>query len=104
MSTITVRHEHSLSREEARKRINDFEEILTRFGASLEWEGDRAEVKGFGVTGNALIDHGWVEVSLKLGMIAKAAGVDAERVEASIKKRLVAAFAESPQSDDDPAV
>lgn len=95
MSTIQVRHEHNLTREEARERINAFEEMLTKFGASLEWDGDTAEVKGFGVTGSALIDDGFVEVTLKLGMIAKTLGVDPERLEGSIAKRLAAAFADA---------
>ena len=97
MSKITVRHLHTLSLDVARERINSFEETLKKFGASLVWTGNKAEVKGFGVTGSAELGQGFVEVSLKLGMMAKAAGVDAARLEGSIAKRLASTFAEEPE-------
>lgn len=94
MSKITVRHSHSLPVDVARERINQFEELLTKFGASLVWSGNKAEVKGFGVTGSAELGEGFVEVAIKLGMMAKAAGVEPARVEASIAKRLAETFAD----------
>jgi putative polyhydroxyalkanoate system protein len=94
MSTITVRHPHNLSLVIARERINAFEQSLHKFGASLIWTDNTAEVKGFGVTGSAELGEGFVEVCLKLGIMAKAAGIDPVRVEASIAKRLAAAFAD----------
>lgn len=97
MTNITVRHPHNLSLEVARERINAFEETLHKFGASLVWSDNTAEVKGFGVTGSAELGAGFVEICLKLGMMAKAAGVDPVRVESSIAKRLAAAFADEPQ-------
>jgi putative polyhydroxyalkanoate system protein len=92
MSTITVRHSHSLGRAEARRRVDAFEETLKKYNVSLLWNGDRAEMKGFGVTGGALVTDSLVEITLKLGMMAKAAGVDPVKLEASLKKRLAAAF------------
>jgi len=35
-------------------------------------------------------------VTIKLGLLARAAGVDAARLEGSLQRRLVAAFAEEP--------
>ena len=96
MSTITVRHPHNLPLDIARERINAFEETLNNFGAKLVWTANTAEVKGFGVTGTAELGEGFVEVCLKLGMMAKAAGVDPVRLEASIAKRLAATFADDP--------
>jgi len=94
MSKITVRHPHNLSLAVARERINAFEQTLQKFGASLVWSDNKAEVKGFGVTGSAELGEGFVEVCLNLGLMAKAAGIDAVRLEGSIAKRLAAAFAE----------
>ena len=94
MSTITVRHLHNLTLDTARERINAFEQALNKFGAQLVWTDNTAEVKGFGVTGTAELGEGFVEVCLKLGMMAKAAGVDSVKLEASIAKRLAAAFAD----------
>jgi len=97
MSKITVRHPHNLTLEVARERINAFEETLQKFGASLVWTDNTAEVKGFGVTGSAELGVGFVEICLKLGIMAKAAGVGPARVESSIAKRLASAFADKSQ-------
>lgn len=100
MSKITVRHPHNLTLKVARERINAFEETLKKFGASLVWTDNTAEVKGFGVTGSAELGEGFVEICLKLGMMAKAAGVDPVRVQGSIEKRLGTAFADDLEDED----
>lgn len=92
MSTIRVQQPHALDPETARARLADFEADLAKRGAKLVWSGDRAEVKGTGVSGHVDVTATSVDVEVKLGMIAKAAGVKADKLEASIAKRLAAAL------------
>ncbi len=98
MSKISVRHEHTLTMQEARARIQAFEGYMAKYGARLVWDGDRADVKGPGVSGSATLGQGFIEVVIKLGMLARAAGVDPPRLEGSIRKRLVATFAPEPEA------
>jgi len=88
MGTINIRQEHSLSVDEARSRLAAFESQMSQFGAKLVWKGARAEVSGLGVSGSAVITEGLVELTLKLGMLARAAGVDEDRLKGSIARRL----------------
>ena len=98
MSKIKVSQGHTLSRDEARQRLGSFEETLQKYGAKLDWNGDRAEVKGIGVSGDVTVRDENVEISLKLGLIAKAAGVDPVRLQASIEKRLKAAMEDEAEA------
>jgi len=92
MSKISVRHDHTLNIEESRKRIEHFESYMGKYGAKLIWTGNTAELKGPGVGGGVVIADQVVEITVKLGMLARAAGVDPSRLEGSIKKRLNGAF------------
>ena len=95
MSTVKVSETHTLSDEEARRRVARFEETqLKRFGIKLDWKGSRARIQGMGVTGDAELAPGRVDITLKLGMLAKAAGVDPEKLQSSMAKRLAAALEE----------
>jgi len=107
MGTINIRQEHTLSIEEARGRLAAFEEQMGSYGAKLVWTGPRAEVSGLGVSGSAVITEGFVELTIKLGMLARAAGVDEDRLRGSIERRLVIALAEDSNDDgsgDDSAI
>lgn len=92
MSNVTVRQSHSLSVAEARSRLSVFEETLGKFGVKLKWKGDRAEIDGTGVSGGVTVAAGHVSVDIKLGLLAKAAGVDAGKLQGSLEKRLAAAL------------
>ncbi len=91
MATVSVRQPHSLSPAEVRSRLSAFEEMMGKYGVSARWSGDRAKLEGTGVSGDIAVGAGEVSVRLKLGMLARAAGVDPKRLEASIAKRLKAA-------------
>ena len=93
MSTIQVNQAHTLDRADARDRLGSLEEMMDKYGVKLDWDGDNADIKGFGVSGSVSVMDDAVEVVLTLSMMAKAAGVDPERLEGSITRRLVAAFA-----------
>ena len=92
MATVTVSQPHSLSTEEAKSRLGDLEEMLRKYGVTLDWSGDSASFKSIGVSGGLDVRPSTVDVRVKLGMMAKAAGVDAQRLEQSIRKRLGAAL------------
>lgn len=89
MSTITVKESHSLSIEQLKSKLKPFEdEIANRFGMKIKWSGDRADLKGTGASGEVKVTNSDVTITVKLGMLAKAAGVKADLVEQSISKRL----------------
>ncbi len=92
MSTIDVRQAHSLGRDEARERLGSLEQMMSKYGVKLEWSGDSAAIKGMAVSGDIHVHDDDVQVMLKLGMMAKAAGVDADRLKGSIERRLKEAF------------
>jgi putative polyhydroxyalkanoate system protein len=93
MSHLTVRQPHSLSTDEARRRLASFEEMLAKYGVKLNWKGDRAEIDGTGVSGGAVVTKSDVTIEIKLGFLARAAGVDADKLRGSVEKRLAAALA-----------
>jgi len=92
MSDVVVHQAHAVSPEEAKKRIAGFEELLTKYGVKVEWKGNTGTLKGTGVSGGIDIGSSNVKVEVKLGMMAKAIGVDANKLRGSIEKRLKAAF------------
>ena len=88
MSDVRVTESHSLSTDEAIGRIKSFEEMLTKYGVKTVWKGNQAELKGTGVSGNINVSDSAVDVVVKLGFLAKAAGVKPEKLESSIRRRL----------------
>ncbi len=94
MSKIEVNQSHTVSRKQARANLDTLEEMMGKYGVSLDWKEDCAVIKGFGVSGDINVLDDCVEVVVKLGMMAKAAGVDPDRLKGSITKRLAAAFSD----------
>ncbi len=92
MSKIQVSQPHSVSVDEARAKVQGFEEMVKKYGVSSSWSGNQAKLKGTGVTGSISVEPKAVKVELKLGLLAKAAGVKPDLLKASIEKRLKAAF------------
>lgn len=95
MSKISIDQKHTLSKDEAKNRLSVFEEQLGKYGVKLDWSGYKANVKGTGVSGGAEVKDDNVNITLKLGFLAKAAGVDSDKLEASIRKRLKAVYEET---------
>ncbi len=95
MATVTVQQPHSMSTANAIAQISDFEEMMQKYGVKAQWSGAHADLKGMGVSGSIDVTDSEVVVVVKLGMMAKAVGVDPVRLKASIEKRLLAAFAET---------
>lgn len=92
MSEVRVSQPHNVSVDEARQKIQGFEAMVAKYGVTPSWSGNQATLKGTGVSGSISIQPRSVDVVVKLGMMAKMVGVDAARLEASIKKRLKEAF------------
>jgi putative polyhydroxyalkanoate system protein len=96
MSDVKVTSPHSLSPEQAIERIKSFEEMLQKYGVKALWKGTAAELKGTGVSGSINVTNSAVDVVVKLGFLAKAAGVDATKLESSIRRRLTESLANKP--------
>ena len=91
MSKVTVVETHAKSVDEIKSGLAQFEEMFTKYMVKVEWAGDQATLSG-PVSGNISIRERELEVNIKLGMMAKMAGIDAGRLEKSIRKRLQAAL------------
>ncbi len=94
VSTINISQPHNLSIEEARAKLASFEETMSKYGVNAKWDGAKATLKGMAVSGGIDIGADKLDIVLKLGMMARAAGVDSTRLKSSIEKRLKAAFGE----------
>ena len=92
MSDVRVTEPHHTTPEDARQKVNGFEEMMRKYGVRADWTGSKAELKGTGVSGSINIDATHCHVHVKLGMMARAMGVDPVKLEGSIRKRLKAAF------------
>jgi putative polyhydroxyalkanoate system protein len=92
MADVRVTENHTLGAAGARAKLGAFEEMLAKYRVKLDWRGNAAKLKGTGVSGKVDVTETNCSVEIKLGMMAKAIGVDAERLEASVRKRLRAAF------------
>jgi len=91
MSTITVIEVHNKSADDIKAGLSQFEEMLSKYMVKMEWSGHRASLSG-PVSGSIDIRSTELEVKIKLGMMAKIAGIDPVRLEGSIRKRLRAAL------------
>lgn len=89
---VVVVEKHMGTPEEAREKIASFQQMLDKYGVKPEWRGNHAKLKGLGVKGTIDVDAENVRVELSLGMMAKAAGVKADKLEGSIRKRLQKSF------------
>ena len=92
MATVRVEQSHSLSVDEAKDALKSFASEIAKFGMRLEWNGSKAALKGTGASGDVTVEPDKVVVTIKLGMLAKAAGVKADRLEGSIGRRLAQAL------------
>jgi putative polyhydroxyalkanoate system protein len=92
VSKLHITQSHNLSLDDAREKLAAFEATMGKYGVNASWSGNKAALKGMAVSGNILVGADLIEITLKLGMMARAAGVDPVRLKASIEKRLKASF------------
>ncbi|MCA9555923.1 MAG: polyhydroxyalkanoic acid system family protein [Myxococcales bacterium] len=93
MSDVVVTESHALPSDEVKSRLKAFEADISKYGMKLDWQGDRADIKGTGASGDVKVTPSSVTVTVKLGMMAKMAGIKPDKLQASIEKRLKAALA-----------
>ncbi|MBT8470772.1 MAG: polyhydroxyalkanoic acid system family protein [Deltaproteobacteria bacterium] len=92
MADVRVTQSHTVSHDDAKQKLGSFEDMMKKYGVSANWSGSHADLKGTGVKGAIDITDSDVRVELKLGMLAKAAGIDPDRLRKSIGRRLKEAF------------
>lgn len=98
MSTVTVTQAHTLGIEAAKKALASFEGDISKYGMKLVWSGSSGasgasgEIKGTGASGDVRVTDSSVTVNVKLGMMAKVAGVKPDLLQQSIAKRLKSAL------------
>ena len=91
MSTIKVVESHNKNADDIKNGLSQFEEMFSKYMVKMVWNGHRASLSG-PVSGSIDIRANELEVMIKLGMMAKMAGIDPQRLEGSIRKRLRAAL------------
>jgi putative polyhydroxyalkanoate system protein len=88
MAQVNVSESHQHTTEEAKSRVAAFEEMLSKYKVKVKWNGYHADLDGMGVSGSIDVDDKEVRVAVKLGFLAKAAGIDPDRLHGSISRRL----------------
>ena len=91
MAKIKVKESHQRSAAEVKSGITEFESMLSKYMVKVDWKGYNATLSG-PISGGISITDQDISVEIKLGMMAKMAGIDASRLEGSIRKRLRAAL------------
>lgn len=92
MSTITITQPHTMGVEAAKAALQPFEADIAKFGLKLVWNGSNAELKGPFASGDLKLTDTVATVTVKLGMAAKIAGANPDKIQASIEKRLKSAL------------
>ena len=60
--------EHSLGKDEARRRVGEIaDELCSKYGLSSSWAGDEMQIKGSGINGYIAVKEQSVDVEVKLG-------------------------------------
>lgn len=90
MSTIDIRHAHTLPAENARKAIEEVAAKLSeRFGLESNWVGDVLNFNGSGVDGAIALQPGQVQVTVKLGFLLSAMkGMVESEIQRVLKEKL----------------
>ena len=73
MSSIDIRHPHSLPSTKARKAVQEVADKLDdRFGMQSRWEGDVLHFTRSGVDGHIALEPNELHVTAKLGFLLSA--------------------------------
>ena len=86
MSTFRSRR-HNLGQEVAKDKIGVFEEMVQKVGVKVIWSGFALKSRAWALVA-ILMSSQMACLKLKLGMMAKAAGVKADKLEGSIERRI----------------
>jgi putative polyhydroxyalkanoate system protein len=70
MANIHIKQRHNLTREEARKRVEEIARALKKeFDADYAWKGDALQFKRSGASGSIELSDESIELNIKLGMM-----------------------------------
>ena len=73
MSSIDIRHSHSLAPRKARKAVEEVAvKLADRFGVACEWNGDTLNFARGGVDGKIALEPQQVHVTTQLGFLLSA--------------------------------
>jgi putative polyhydroxyalkanoate system protein len=73
MSSIDIRHSHSLPLPKARKAVEDIaKKLAAKFDMEHHWEGDNLYFSRSGVDGHIHLDQKQVRVTAQLGFLLSA--------------------------------
>ena len=80
MSRIHIETTHQLDAGEVRSKLRGAEEELhRRYGIRLDWQGDRAQIRGKGLRGTLVLEEGRARLDLELGLILRPLRASIER-------------------------
>ena len=86
MSTIHAEHKHTLSKEEARKRAEEYVGMIAdKVHADIKWAGDTASFKGTGFSGTAKLADNLIVLDIDLSFLLRP-------LKGKIEERMVRAF------------
>ncbi len=84
MSIIHVKHNHTLTPDESRIRVEAIARDLKReYKMDYSWDGNRLHFRRKGASGHAHLGDGYIELEIKLGMLLAPLK---RKIEATIRK------------------
>ena len=92
MSTIHIKHNHSLSHEQTRERVEQIASHLKgKYRGAYAWQGDSLHFRRSGVSGYVKLGAGYVELQINLGLML---GARKSEIEAFIRRHIPTAMGE----------
>lgn len=70
MPNIHLKHSHTLTPDETRKRVEEIAQDLKReYKMDYSWDGDLVRFRRKGASGSVHLGDGFIELKIKLGML-----------------------------------
>ena len=86
MANIHIKKAHQLSRDDARRRVEDIaEDLKQKLHVQYAWKGDSLMFKRPGAQGTIELGEGFVDVTVKLGLLVAPMK---DKIEAQIKEKI----------------
>ena len=93
MAHIQIEQAHSMSMDDAKQALTDaFAEDLDDFDIEAKWVGYVAELHGKGADGAFTVEEDKVTFDFKMSLLSSQGGIYPDRLEAEVRKRMVAAL------------
>jgi putative polyhydroxyalkanoate system protein len=86
MANINIRRTHHLSKDDARQRVEDIaRDLKQKLQIDYQWKGDSLQFKRSGAQGSIDLGEDFLEVKVKLGLLASAMK---DKIESSIQEKI----------------